>query len=182
LTLGCYSQKQTTNSYFFTAQYAGSIGLKSIGAGYQFWKEKGLASIHYGFVPKAYGGELNIAATKFTYRPLTYRVGANTQIHVMTVGAMVSYHFGEQFALRWPSNRYPKGYYWWSTALRPHLLFENSVDYSFEDRFLKKINFFLEANTNELYLVSYVKNTQSLRLSDIFKLGAGVRFYFRNGV
>jgi hypothetical protein len=164
---------------YYALQYAGSIGTLSIGAGYDLWKNKGLLSFHYGYVPRSLGGDLNIVASKFSYKCWTFKYQPNTQINLFTVGAMISYHIGEQFHSRWPS-RYPRDYYWWRPSLRVHLLIENSIDISLRRGPVKLLTAYVEANANELYLASFAGNLRTLSLGDIFKLGIGVRVHFRS--
>ena len=163
---------------FGVIQYAGSIGVVSIGAGYDVFKSRARFSTHFGAIPKPMGGPLNVLALKFLYEPVTLTVDKKTLIRPVDFGIMGSYHYGHEFEERWPEE-HDKGYYWWNPALRVHLVVESSVTHEFpEDHRLKAATFYYEVNTNDLYLVSYVLNVRSIRLFDILKVGAGVRFNF----
>jgi hypothetical protein len=164
---------------YYAFQFAGSIGTGSVGVGYNLFKEKTRLSLHYGFVPVAAGGELNIVALKWLYRPWHIASTPRLSWNLFDVGAMMSYHFGEAFHTRWPSHRYPRGYYWWRPSLRYHLVIENSVTWQLERGMFDAVSGYVEANSNELYLVSYALNTEALSPFQIFKLGLGVRLRIR---
>ena len=176
---GLAQRAETLLPDYYAFQFAGSIGTGSVGVGYDLFKEKTRLSLHYGFVPVAAGGELNIVAFKWLYRPWQITSSPRLSWNLFDVGAMVSYHFGEAFHTRWPSHRYPRGYYWWRPSLRYHLVFENSVTWQLERGTFQAVSAYVEANSNELYLVSYALNTESLTPFQIFKLGVGVRLRIR---
>ena len=48
------------------AQTAGGMGMVSVGAGYNFWRDRAEADVLVGYVPKKYAGStLSIATAKF---------------------------------------------------------------------------------------------------------------------
>jgi hypothetical protein len=67
LTDTASGQRSPVAPDFFAAQYAGSIGYFSGGFGYEVFKSRGRASIHFGSVPRSQGGPLNIFAGKLFY-------------------------------------------------------------------------------------------------------------------
>ncbi len=164
-------------------QYAGSIGYLSAGAGYPLFKNKrGNLDFNYGFVPAGKGGPLHIASIKFAYRPIEIKLKDWGRIYPLNPGAFLSYHFGKEFDLHWDKSQYEKGYYWWSSALRPHISVSNELKLNGKKLFrgskINSLSIYSEFNTNELYMVSYLQNMGGLGLSDIFKLGFGVRLGF----
>jgi hypothetical protein len=164
---------------FAVVQYAGSIGMMSVGTGYDIFRERSRFSIHYGSVPESRGGLLHIVTGKLLFIPWHVPVSNRLSLNPLDAGLMITYHFGDTFKAHWPGSLEPKGYYWWPAAWRAHLAFETSATYHYpEKNRLQSLTPYLEFNTNDLYLVSFIQNTQSLRISDIFKLGAGVRLRF----
>jgi hypothetical protein len=159
-------------------QYAGSIGYVSAGAGYDVMRKSARMSFHYGFVPEAKGGRLNIVATKLAFKTMSFRLSERTRINPLDAGIMISYHFGSNFRSRWPNYRYPEGYYWWKTSLRAHLLVESFFTVDLKEKFFKSFTTYVEFNSNDLYIVSYLQNRSSLSLRDIVKIGYGVRMNF----
>ncbi|TZF84139.1 hypothetical protein FW774_10300 [Pedobacter sp. BS3] len=167
-----------------TLQYAGSIGFFSAGAGYSFFgKDKGSLDISYGFVPKAVGGPLNILAAKFAWRPFLIPVSNWGTLFPINPGMFISYHMGSNYSRFWDKNTYEKGYYWWSTALRPHISLSTEIKINAAKLLgqskIKYISLYNEFNTNELYLISYIQNRHALRLHQIIKMGIGAKFYFQ---
>lgn len=164
-------------------QYAGSIGYLSAGIGYElFHNERGSLDLMYGRVPEKKGGKLDILAVKFAYRPIEVKLNNWANLYPINPGVFVSYHLGPKFNFQWDKDVYEKGYYWWSSALRPHVSLGTEVKLNTSKVLpslrLKSLSFYSEFNTNELYLISYFQNTDGLSLTDIFKLGIGMRIEF----
>lgn len=163
---------------FLTAQYAGSIGFLSIGAGYKVLKDNAMLSLQYGYVPERKGGKLNILSAKLLFNTGIVPLSPRTTFEPLSAGIMISYHFGSEFQSRWPGHRYPDGYYWWRTSLKVHVNTQTSFTYKLTSDRFESITGFLDLNVNELYLVSYLQNARSLSLRDIVKVGYGVRLNF----
>jgi hypothetical protein len=164
---------------FVGVQYAGSIGYISGMAGYRVFKEKARWSFHMGHVPQAQGGPLNIFASKLLFVPKRYTLSDRVIANPFDAGLMISYHLGSDFRSKWPEHRYPENYYWWQTSFRIHALLQSSLTIQLRHHTVfKSTTFYIEANTNELYLVSYIQNSKGLDLIDILKLGAGIRLQF----
>ena len=165
-----------------TIQHSGSIGFMSAGFGYPLFKNKrGHLDFNYGFVPEKRGGELHIISAKFNYRPWEIDIIDGIKLYPANPGFFATYHMGPQFDLYWDKDTYEDGYYWWSTALRPHISISTEVNLNAKKVFhtdrIKGISVYAEANTNELYMVSYFQNTGALAITDIFKLGIGLRVH-----
>lgn len=177
MTITVSAQRAAYAPDFASVQYAGSIGFISGGIGYDLSRRTAV-SIHYGYVPKNRGGELHIVAAKLLVNTWSFRISERLQLDPLRVGAMVSYHLGSEFRSRWPSHRYPEGYYWWKTSLRAHLIAESSITLRLPASRFHSVTGYVDFNTNELYLISYLKNPHSLSLHDIIKVGYGVRLHF----
>lgn len=161
-------------------QHAGSIGFMSVGIGYPVFKNKrGSLDFNYGYVPESRGGTLHILSGKFAYRPWKLKITDGIELYPANPGVFVTYHFGKQFDFHWDKDTYEDGYYWWSTALRPHISISTEVELDalkiFKTSKIKGVSLYSEFNTNELYLASYFKNVRAVPLTDIFKLGIGLR-------
>jgi hypothetical protein len=163
-------------------QHAGSIGFMSAGIGYPVFKNKrGSLDFNYGYVPEKRGGTLHILSGKFAYRPWKFKIKEGINFYPVNPGVFVTYHFGKQFDFYWDKDTYEEGYYWWSTALRPHISISTELELDalkiFKTSKIKGIRLYSEVNTNELYLASYYKNAGTVSLADIFKLGIGLRIH-----
>lgn len=163
---------------FYTAQFAGSIGYISVGAGYTFFKNKMDVSLHYGFVPKRMGGEFHIATARFVYQPWQWPISKRLTLSPFNTGIFISYHADSDLSTSWPS-RYEDGYYWWQTAIRFHLLWEQRLSFALNGGRFSHLQVFTQLNTNELYAISYLLNTGSIKPSEFVKLGMGVRVALR---
>jgi hypothetical protein len=168
---------------FAVVQYAGSIGYFSAGMGYNVFKSRARLSTHFGMVPESRGGRLNVASVKLFFNPTTLTVWNRVRMNPIDVGLIGSYNYGESFETKWPEGVHPKGYYWWNPALRAHLGIESSVTYEFrKGHSLRAITGYIEYNSNDLYLISFIQNIKTVRLWDIIKLGTGVRIHFNERV
>ena len=164
-------------------QHAGSIGYFSVGAGYHLFKNKrGNLDFNYGYVPESKGGSLHIMSAKFAYRPWDIKLKEWGHVYPFNPGAFVSYHLGKQFDFHWDKEQYADGYYWWSSALRPHISVSSEIkvdaDRVLRTQKIKTLSFYTEVNTNELYMVSYLQNLGGLDITKIMMLGFGVRVGF----
>ncbi|MFC5283358.1 hypothetical protein [Pedobacter alpinus] len=164
-------------------QHAGSIGYFSTGIGYKLNKRgKSTLDLLYGFVPAKFGGDLSLITAKFAWRPFKINVKDWAQIYPVNPGVFLSYHAGGDFDTKWDDDNYPDGYYWWSTALRPHISISTELKLDAKKLVpnlrIKYISLYSEFNTNELYGISYFLNPRDLNITGIFKLGIGTRVTF----
>lgn len=187
LTFICFANKTVAQSAFvkvitpdqLSLQYAGSIGYFSVGAGYHLFKEKTTLSFHYGYVPESKGGELNILAIKYQYRPFNINIKDVVVIQPFNPVFFASYTLGKNFDYEFTKPRYQKGYYFWSSALRLHLGASSEVKIMGDPKGkIKSVSLFAEANTNDLYAISWFENRTSTPFYKMFKLGYGVRMNF----
>lgn len=165
---------------YLEIQHAGSIGYMSAGIGYRLSpREKTTLSFHYGYVPEPKGGELHIAAVKFEYKPFAIHIKDKLIFYPVNPGIFLSYTFGEQFGLTFDQDQYNKGYYFWSPALREHLSFSSELKIMGDGSSkIRAISLYTEANTNDLYLISWYENRTKTPIYQIFHLGFGVRMNF----
>ncbi|WP_342089008.1 hypothetical protein [Dyadobacter sp. OTU695] len=177
--MNCYAQSvRNLLPDHFGIQYAGSIGWVSVGAGYDLFRSRIRIGLQYGYVPEDLGGELHILSASVYYQPLKIKVSRTVAIHPLDIGIKAAYHFGDQFYLNWPE-RFPRGYYWWKSALRLHLATESSVTFELKNTgAVKTVTGYIDLNTNDLYLVSYILNPTVLTITDIVKIGGGIRIRF----
>jgi hypothetical protein len=173
-----FAQRQGWKPDFATTQYAGSIGFVSGGFGYRVFKDKAKLSFHYGFVPASKGGPLNIVASKLLFNTWKIKISNSVDVHPLSAGIMISYHFGEALNSSWSEYRYPKGYYWWRPSIRAHINTQSYVVVKLKNKRVKSIAYFIDFNANDLYLVSYFQNRKALGLRDIVKVGYGLRVNF----
>ncbi|SDF52163.1 hypothetical protein SAMN04487996_11163 [Dyadobacter soli] len=163
---------------FAQIQYAGSNGWMGVGAGYEFFNRHLRTNLQYGYVPPSKGGPLHLFSGAVFYQPARIRAGSHLQINPLDIGFKGSYQFGNDYFFKLPS-RYPPNYYWWKPAFRLHLATESSLTYKLpKTAGIRTLSTYIEFNTNDLYLVSYVLNAGSLRVGEVVKAGIGVRVGF----
>ncbi|MEJ7557721.1 MAG: hypothetical protein WKF66_05385 [Pedobacter sp.] len=164
-------------------QFAGSIGYLSVGAGYELFPNKrGNIDINYGYVPESKGGSLHIVTAKFAYRPFVINISNWAKVYPFNPGLFVRYTFNKNLGFNFDTVQYPKGYYYFSEAARPHLSFSNEFQLTkgkvLDRTGLKALSIYSEFNTNDYYLVNFFQNSTALSVTDIFKLGIGIRAKF----
>lgn len=164
-------------------QRAGSIGYNSFGIGYTFFrKDKGSLDLTWGYVPISKGGRQDIFAAKFAFKPWNIRLGNIATFSPLNPGMFVTHHPGGKFHTTFNKDQYPDNYYWWSSAVRIHLSVSTEVRFNTPERLSKsgieQVGLYSEFNTNELYATSWFINRNHLAISDILKLGFGIKAYF----
>jgi len=164
-------------------QHAGSIGYLSGGIGYNLFKNnRGSFDLMYGFLPKSKGGPFSTLTTKLAYRPFEIKIKDWMIIHPINPGAFFSYTIQKDLDLTWDRGQYPKGYYYWSEALRTHVSLGSEFTFN-TTRLMKAgkpqtVTLFYEVNTNDMYLINFFQNLQALSVTDIFKAGVGLKASF----
>ncbi|RZL59752.1 MAG: hypothetical protein EOO93_15510 [Pedobacter sp.] len=160
-------------------QYAGSIGFISAGAGYDLLNEKAALNFNVGYIPESLGGELTIISVKFQYKPFNIPIGDKIIIQPFNPVFFPSYTLGQNFDFKFEKPKYQEGYYFWSSALRLHLGASTEVKIlNKPDAKIKALSLYAEANTNDLYLLSWFKNRTYTPFYRMFKMGYGVKMYF----
>lgn len=187
LILGLLASSAYAQSSFFkrlkpdqlNIQYAGSIGYFSGGIGYNLFNEKAALSFHYGYVPKSKGGWMSIFTAKFEYKPFEIKIKDKFIIHPINPVFFPSYTSGDNFDYQFKRSQYREGYYFWSSALRLHLGAGTEVKIlNLNNAAFRSISVYAEANTNDLYAISWFENRTSALFYEMFKLGYGVRVNF----
>ncbi|QRR04074.1 hypothetical protein HWI92_06270 [Dyadobacter sandarakinus] len=160
-------------------QFAGNIGFMSSGPGYISRNKTLETDFLFGFLPMKYGGDALITVTaKTTYSPWRIHLRDHAYIVPFSIGPYLSHTFGPQFDTKWPSY-YPKGYYWWATAVRAGAYIGGKVgkDVKLNGQ-RRNLEFYYEVGSYDLLMISYVQNTHFLSLPEITSLSLGLKFGF----
>lgn len=160
-------------------QFAGNIGFMSGGPGYISRNKTLETDILFGFLPQKFGGDALITLTsKITWSPWRIPLKNNYYIAPASLGFYISHTFGPQFDTKWPEY-YPKGYYWWATAIRPGAYFGGKIGRpANQKKKIKGLELYYEIGTYDLLLISYVQNTGFLKPGDILSLALGLKMAF----
>ena len=163
-------------------QTGGGVGMVAAGAGYEFAKNRLETDILLGYVPKEYAGStLSLATLKFMYSPFRLNVAERVQVLPITVGAYFSYTHGTiNDELK---GQYSSDYYWFSTDTRYGPLLGSRLTYLAAPVAAtgqpRKISFYYELGSNDLYLASYLNNRNGgLGLGQLLTLALGVKADF----
>ena len=160
-------------------QYAGNMGLLSFGIGWDYGKRNQWETdVLLGFIPKYSSKKAKVTMTlKQNYMPWSINIGKGFSTEPLACGLYVNTVFGNQFWVNEPE-RYPKGYYGFSSKVRFHVFMGQRLTYDIDPqrRFMaKSVTFFYEISTCDLYVISAVNNSY-LRPRDYLSLSFGLKF------
>ena len=160
-------------------QYAGNMGLLSFGTGWDYGKRNQWETDFFlGFVPKYSSKKTKITMTlKQNFIPWDITLGKGFILEPLTCGMYVNTVFGSQFWVSEP-DRYPKGYYGFSSKVRFHVFAGQRLEYDIPSHrrlFARSVTVFYEISTCDLYLISAVQNSY-LRPRDYLSLSFGLKF------
>lgn len=160
-------------------QYAGNMGLLSFGTGWDYGKRNQWETdLYFGFVPKYSSKKAKATMTlKQNYMPWNVPLGKGFSVEPLACGLYLNTVFGDQFWVNEPE-RYPKGYYGFSSKVRIHVYLGQRVGYEIPPRFrlgARAVTFFYELSTCDLFLISAITN-RYLRPRDYMSLSFGLKF------
>ncbi|MDF9830441.1 hypothetical protein [Parabacteroides sp. PF5-6] len=158
-------------------QFAGSIGLISAGVGWNYGKDRWETDFLFGIVPRYTDHHAMATFTvKQNYMPWKVRLNDSFMFEPLTCGLYLNTLLDEDFWVLNP-DRYPSGYYTFSTRIRTHIFVgERLTFYPDKRRYPKRhLTFFYELSTCDLYLISAVGN-RYLKPSDYLSLSFGIKF------
>lgn len=160
-------------------QLYGDMGLFSLGIGWDYGKRaQWETDLLFGFVPKYNSDAAKATMTlKQTFIPWSVYLGRNFSVEPLTCGLYLNTAFGSDFWTNEP-DRYPKGYYGFSTRIRIHVFLGQSLTYDIpHDKRLtiKAISAYYEISSCDLYIVSAFTNS-TLRPKDWLRLSFGLKF------
>lgn len=162
---------------YVKTQFAGNIGLVSVGAGYQLFNKKLYSELLYGFVPEfaSRADNIHLITIKNTFPIFRKEIGKNLTIAPIA-GFTTTLDIGTNSFTTLPS-KYPEGYYV-PTAVHFTFFAGALVHKDFkEPKFFKGVDFYLEFGTVETYLW-YVITSKEVSVFDVFSADVGVNFYF----
>ncbi|SDR86233.1 hypothetical protein SAMN05216503_1193 [Polaribacter sp. KT25b] len=162
---------------YVKAQFAGNIGLVSVGAGYQLFNRVLYTELLYGFVPKfaSRADNIHLITIKNTFPIYRKEIGKNLTITPIA-GFATTLDIGTNTFTTLPS-KYPDGYYV-PTAVHFTLFGGALVHKDFKKpKLFKGVDFYLEFGTVETYLW-YALTLKEVSVLDVFSADIGVNFYF----
>lgn len=159
-------------------QFAGNMGLLSFGTGWDYGKRNQWETdILLGVLPKYQSKRTKLTFTlKQNYMPWSLDLGRQFSVEPLACGMYLNTVFGDEFWTHEPE-RYPKGYYGFSSKVRIHAFLGQRITYDIDPRrrfTAKAITFFYEISTCDLYVVSAFTN-KYLKPKDYLSLSFGIK-------
>ena len=160
-------------------QYAGGMGVSSLGIGWDYGKRAQWETDFFvGYLAKKYANQFRLTFTvKQNYIPFSISLNDHWAIEPFYCGLYVTTIAGEEFWKKEPG-RYPNKYYNFSTKLRPYIFIGQRIGFNPHHKTLRNISLFYEVGTCELYIISKATN-HALTMKDIlrFSFGAKVQLF-----
>ena len=159
-------------------QYAGNMGLISIGGGWSYGRNRQWETdLLLGFLPKYDSDAAKATLTlKQNFMPWKWHLSESFHIEPLACGLYINTVLHNDFWVRQP-DRYPKGYYGFSSKVRTHVFLGQRFTYNIDPRrrfTAKALTFFYELSTSDLYLISAVTN-RYLTPKDYLSLSFGIK-------
>ena len=163
----------------FIMQYAGNMGLMSVGIGWEYGKHKQWeTNLMFGYLPKisSHRGKLTMTL-KENYLPWSRYLKQGGRREPVSCGLYLNTVFGSEFWGNQPS-RYPDKYYEpLNTKVHIHVFLGQRITKIIpanKRKFLKSISAFYEVSACDLYLRLLVME-KKVRLQDIMCLSVGIK-------
>lgn len=165
----------------YKAQFAGSIGVFSVGTGWTYGKkEQWETDIMIGFLPK-FESEHNKAVLTFkeSYVPWKLRIAqSDWVVQPLSCSLYFSSILNSQFWRREP-DRYPKGYYGFSTRIRANLSLGQRIMYDIPDdsRWLvRDVALYYELGACDTDFCTFFGD-RCIKFKDILSLSVGIKIH-----
>ncbi len=160
-------------------QTYGGMGVVSIGAGWDYGKRgQWETDVLLGFLPKYSADHFKLTLTlKQNFIPWSIDLGKNLALEPLTTGIYFNTVFSDDFWTSEPE-RYPKGYYGFSTRVRTHAFVGQRIRWDIPDNyrfFTKSITAFYEVSSYDLLIVSAFLNSY-LKPQNYLRLSFGLKF------
>lgn len=159
-------------------QYAGGMGLMNFGVGWSYGKRhQWETDLFLGFIPKYSSDNTKITLTlKQNFIPWQMPLNKRFTLEPLTCSLYFNTVFSDEFWTKEP-DRYPSGYYGFSTRVRTHISIGQRLRFNIPDSkrfFSRSITAFYEISTCDLYLANAFTN--HLGLDDYLRLSFGLKF------
>lgn len=160
-------------------QYAGGMGLISVGVGWDYGKNNQWETdVFFGYLPKYTTNRSKITFTlKQNFIPWKKKINKHFSFEPLACGLYVNTILDGDFWVSEP-DKYPNNYYSFSTKMRFNIYVGQrfSLNIPYEKRiFTRQVTAFYELSSNDLYIVSAVGNGY-LKPKDYLRLSFGLKF------
>lgn len=162
-------------------QFAGGMGLVSVGTGWEYGKNRQWETdLLLGLIPKHSSKRAKVTLTlKQNFTPWRVPLRGRFALEPLSTGLYLNTVFGGEFWMKNP-DRYPQGYYWFSTRMRIHIFVGQRIRFDIPEGrrwFLSAITAFYELSTCDLYVIQAVRNSY-MKADDVLRLSFGLKCSF----
>ena len=161
------------------AQYAGGMGVASLGIGWDYGKKgEWETDVMLGYLPKRYSDGFHATFTlKQNYIPWSIRCHERFSFEPFTASLYFSLISGEEYWMREP-DRYGGSYYRFTTRMRLNLGFGQRATWHLKQPkgSLRSITFYYEFHACDLDICAKFTNKE-LKMEDITYFSCGLRFH-----
>ena len=159
-------------------QYAGNMGLISIGGGWSYGRNRQWETdLLLGFLPKYDSDAAKATLTlKQNFMPWKWHLSESFLIEPLACGLYINTVLHNDFWVRQP-DRYPKGYYWFSTRIRTNIYIGQRITFKTPQHtriLATSVTAFYEITTCDYYILSHVGNS-GYPLHELISLSFGVK-------
>ncbi len=161
-------------------QYAGNMGLISVGAGWNYGKHKRWETqLLFGILPKHRSDHAKMTMTiKQNFIPWSNYLAKGWAVEPLSCGIYLNTIFGNQFWNNEPA-RYPENYYpFLSTKVRLNIFVGQRFEWTIPNnkaKLAKSITAFYEISACDLHLRSLFQD-KHIKLHEILSLSVGLKF------
>ncbi len=156
------------------SQFAGNMGIVSIGAGYTFFDGKLETDMFYGYVGGPYTKHfVHHLTQKNTFSPFLRQINSNISWRPVTLGMSFLYNIHDNNRQTWLllPERYPKRYYM-ATAFSMLITMGTAVTWTGNGPF-ENVGIYIEGGTTALALRNWIYQDY-IDFSEIVSLGIGI--------
>ncbi|MBP3318240.1 MAG: hypothetical protein J6L01_07120 [Alistipes sp.] len=160
------------------AQYAGGMGVMSVGAGWDYGQKcRWETDLMFGLLPKAYADATHMTFTlRQNYIPWSVQISPRLDLEPLTLGAYINVISGERFWVKEPGKYPDEHYYRFTSRMRLHLALGQRLRLRLPSEcVLRDVTLYYELSANDLNIISKACN-RYVQLSDIVKFSCGVKF------
>lgn len=161
----------------FPLQYAGGMGMFSAGIGWDYGRDNKFETHRMiGFLPKRYNSSAYATLTlREEYLPWRIRIASTPfEVRPLSVSLAMNTIFSSDFWTSEP-DRYPNGYYAFSSRVRFHLGIGSRLTFRIPERrryVVKHISLYYVVSVCDLYLRQKIVDS-AVPTGDIFTIGIG---------
>lgn len=165
----------------YKTQFAGSIGVVSLGPGWTYGrKQQWETDLMFGFLPKFESERHKLVFTvKQSYVPWRLRIGQSPWVvQPLSCSLFLSSVLNEKFWTREP-DRYPKGYYGFSTRIRANLSLGQRIMFDIPDVshwLVQDISLYYELGACDTDFCTFFGD-RSIKFKQILSLAIGVKVH-----